>query len=48
MNALYWIIAVLVVMWGLGFALHVGGALIHFLLAIAVLIFLIDLLRRTA
>jgi len=41
---LYTIIGILIVLWLLGFAMHVGGSLIHALLVIAVVVFLINLL----
>lgn len=40
-----WTIAViLLVLWLLGFLLHVGGALIHLLLVAAIVVFLVRLL----
>ena len=49
-NALWIIIVILVIMWLGGFALHVGGNLIHALLVIAVIVFLFQLItgRRRA
>lgn len=50
MVGLLWtIITVLFVLWLIGFALHVGGGLIHLLLVVAVVLFLINLFtgRRT-
>ena len=41
---LWTIIAVLLVLWLLGFIGHVGGALIHALLVIALIIFVVNLL----
>jgi hypothetical protein len=41
---LYTLIAILLVLWLLGFSLHVGGGLIHALLVIAVVVFLFNLL----
>ncbi|MGD0052209.1 MAG: lmo0937 family membrane protein [Vulcanimicrobiaceae bacterium] len=38
------IIVILVVLWLLGFAIHVGGALIHLLLIIAVVLVLFNLI----
>ena len=40
----------LVILWLLGFSFHVGGALIHLLLVVAVIVLLWNLLagRRTA
>lgn len=47
---LWTILVVLVVMWMLGFGLHVGGALIHVLLVAALVILVINLVggRRRA
>ena len=47
---LWAIIVVLVVLWLLGFSLHVGGALIHLLLVVALIILVINLIsgRRPA
>jgi hypothetical protein len=40
-----WIIfAVLILLWGLGFALHVAGALIHILLVLALVVLIIQLI----
>jgi hypothetical protein len=36
--------AVLVVLWLLGFGLHVAGSLIHLLLVVAIVVLLVDLL----
>ena len=49
-NLLWTIIVVLFVLWLLGFLLHFGGALIHLLLVIALIIFVINLVtgRRPA
>jgi len=41
---LYTLIAILLVLWLLGFSMHVGGGLIHALLVIAVVVFLFNLL----
>jgi hypothetical protein len=41
---LYTIVAILLVLWLLGFSLHVGGGLIHALLVIAVVAFLFNLI----
>ncbi len=43
---LYTIIGILVVLWLLGFSMHVGGGLIHALLVIAAIVFLYNLLFR--
>jgi len=47
---LWTIIAVLVILWLLGFSMHVGGGLIHALLVIAVIVFVLNLLtgRRSS
>jgi Family of unknown function (DUF5670) len=45
MGGLLWgIIAVLFVLWLLGFALHFGGGLIHIVLVIAVVLIVVNLL----
>ena len=41
---LWTIIGILFVLWLLGFITHVGGALIHVLLVIAVIVFVVNLL----
>jgi hypothetical protein len=47
---LWTIFVVLLVLWLLGFSLHLGGALIHLLLVVALAVLIINLLsgRRTA
>jgi hypothetical protein len=47
---LWTIIAVLFVLWLLGFSMHVAGGLIHILLVVALVMFIINLFtgRRTA
>ena len=47
---LWAIIVVLVVLWLLGFSFHVGGALIHLLLVVALIILVMNLItgRRSA
>ena len=47
---LWTIIAVLLILWLLGFSLHVAGGLIHILLVVAVVVFIINMLggRRAA
>ena len=50
MGSLLWtVIVILFVLWLLGFAMHVGGGLIHLLLVVAVVVFIVNLLtgRRT-
>ncbi|HEX8070531.1 MAG TPA: lmo0937 family membrane protein [Pyrinomonadaceae bacterium] len=46
---LWTILVVLLVLWLLGFSLHVGGGLIHLLLVVALVVLVINLLtgRRT-
>lgn len=46
---LWTILVILLVLWLLGFGLHVGGGLIHLLLVVALVVFVINLLtgRRT-
>ena len=41
---LYTIAVILVVLWLLGFAIHIGGSLIHLLLVIAVVVVLYQLI----
>jgi hypothetical protein len=41
---LYTIIGVLLLLWLLGFSMHVGGGLIHALLVIAIVVFLFNLI----
>jgi hypothetical protein len=41
---LWTIIVVLVVLWLLGFTLHIGGALIHILLVLALIVLVYNLL----
>jgi len=43
-NLIWTLIVILVVLWLLGFLLHVGGALIHLLLVVAVVLLIINLL----
>ena len=47
---LWTIFVVLLVMWLLGFSLHIGGALIHLLLVVGLVVLVINLLsgRRSA
>jgi len=47
---LWTIFVVLLVMWLLGFSLHLGGALIHLLLVVGLVVLVINLLsgRRSA
>lgn len=41
---LWTIVAILLILWLLGFSLHVGGSLIHTLLVIAVIVFIFNLI----
>ena len=47
---LWTIVAVLLILWLLGFSLHVAGGLIHLLLVVAVIVVILNLLggRRSA
>jgi hypothetical protein len=47
---LWTIVAVLLILWLLGFSLSVGGGLIHLLLVVAVIVFVINVMssRRGA
>jgi hypothetical protein len=47
---LWTIVAVLLILWLLGFSLHIGGALIHLLLVVGLVVLVINLFtgRRTA
>jgi hypothetical protein len=41
---LWTIIAILFILWLLGFSLHIGGGLIHILLVLAVIVLIFNLL----
>ena len=41
---LYTIAVILLVLWLLGFAVHIGGGLIHILLVVAIVVFLFQLI----
>lgn len=47
---LWTIVAILLILWLLGFSFHVAGGLIHLLLVVAVVVLIINLVtgRRTA
>jgi hypothetical protein len=47
---LWTILVILLIMWLLGFSLHIGGSLIHVLLVLGLVVLVINLLsgRRTA
>ena len=40
---LWTIVAVFLILWLLGFSLHIGGGLIHLLLVVALVVFVINL-----
>jgi hypothetical protein len=42
---LWTVVIVLLVLWLLGFSFHVGGNVIHTLLVIALIVFIINMLR---
>jgi len=42
---LWTIIGLLILFWLLGFALKIGGALIHALLVVALIVFIVNLVR---
>jgi hypothetical protein len=44
MSLIWGLITLLVVFWVLGFALHVGGSLIHLLLVLAIIVFVYNLI----
>lgn len=39
---------ILLLMWLGGFSLHIGGGLIHFLLVLAIIVFLLRFIRKQA
>jgi hypothetical protein len=41
---LWTIVAILLILWLLGFSLHLAGGLIHFLLVIALIVIIVNLL----
>ncbi len=43
-NILWFIIVILVILWLGGFAMHIGGGLIHLLLVIAVIVLIVQLI----
>jgi len=43
---LWTILVILVVLWLLGFSFHIAGGLIHILLVVAVIILIVNLLKR--
>ena len=42
---LWTIVVVLLVLWALGFAIHIGGGLIHLLLVIALVVVVVRLIQ---
>jgi hypothetical protein len=42
---LWTIVAVLLILWLLGFSLHIAGGLVHLLLVIALIVIVINLLK---
>jgi hypothetical protein len=44
-NMLWTIVVILLVLWALGFAVHIGGGLIHILLVIAVIVVLVRIIQ---
>jgi hypothetical protein len=44
---LWAILAILVVLWLLGFALDIVGAFIHILLVVALIVLVVELIRRS-
>jgi hypothetical protein len=43
-NMLWTIFVILLVLWLLGFSLHIGGALIHLLIVLAVIVLIFNLI----
>ena len=48
MGFLRWIAGILIIFWLLGLVLNIGGALIHTLIVIAVILFVFDVIGRRA
>ena len=46
MGLLRWLAGVLIIFWLLGLVLNIGGGLIHTLIAIAVILFIFDVIGR--
>jgi hypothetical protein len=42
---LWTIVVILVLLWALGFAIHIGGGLIHLLLVIALIVVVVRLIQ---
>ena len=47
-SMLWTIMVILLVMWLLGFSFHIAGGLIHILLVVAVVVLIVNLVRRAA
>ena len=47
-DMLFAIVAIFLILWLLGFTLHIAGSLIHLLLVIAVAVFIVGLVRRSS
>ncbi len=43
---LWTVVAVFLILWLLGFSMSIGGSLIHLLLVVALVVFVINLVRR--
>jgi hypothetical protein len=43
---LWTIVAIFLILWLLGFSLHIGGGLIHILLVVALVVFILNLVNR--
>lgn len=42
---LWTIVAILLILWLLGFSFHIGGGLVHLLLVVALVVFIVNMLR---
>jgi Family of unknown function (DUF5670) len=45
---LWTIVIILIVLWALGLGIHIGGGLVHLLLVFAVIMIVVNLVRRRA
>jgi hypothetical protein len=45
---LWTIVIILMVLWVLGLGIHIGGGLIHLLLVLAVIVIVVNVVRRRA
>ena len=46
-NTMLWtIVIILIVLWALGLGIHIGGGLIHLLLVLALIMIVVNLIRR--